>query len=241
MKNIIKKIFTIHVYSLLLLFHFCQIAAAQDPMKENFFWSEPTQVINLVKKVPYYKKSVNSLDNTIGKSILNSIIIKTRNIYDEIIDVHELPEMIIIEDLKAVIEYIIKTCENFQNISIDPDSILFPNSWLVFSASGAFFFPCMIGVGGGYERIYIMNKGLYHYLQFGIGIGSPGGAFSIETGPIWNVNKAEDYTGKFIEFQGSLTPLSGSIFFWNTVVGAKAGGSFGTPGGGVLFEYYSLF
>jgi hypothetical protein len=107
----------------------------------------------------------------------------------------------------------------------------------VISLSGAGFLPA--GAGGGVELVYIPGEGWVTYVQGGLGAGVPGGGVSLEVGPIWNLKDRKDYTGPFIEVQGGIAPVSGSLFGWpGGPRGFKVGGYFGSPGVGVIIEGY---
>ena len=108
---------------------------------------------------------------------------------------------------------------------------------ITISLSGSAF--KWLGGGGGVEAVYIFGKGWVIYGQAGLGLGTPGGGIAIEAGPVWNLNDPSEYTGHFVEVQGSAGLVSGSGFLWpGGPGGVKGGVSFGTPGAAVLYEHY---
>jgi hypothetical protein len=110
---------------------------------------------------------------------------------------------------------------------------------LVFSISGAAGF--WGAVGGGYEIVYSPRFGWATYFQLGAGLGTPGGSVALEVGVIWNLANPRDYKGSFIELAGSFGKFSGSVAISpssSPTGGVKVGGSIGSSGASLLYEYY---
>lgn len=100
------------------------------------------------------------------------------------------------------------------------------------------------GGGGGLELVYHFEHGWHTFLQMGLGFASPGGSVALEVGLIWGLEDPRNYAGPFIEAGGAYAVgwvgggLSGAVTPDASTGGVKGGYAAGTPGFGVLFEWY---
>ncbi|MCP4135385.1 MAG: DUF4157 domain-containing protein [bacterium] len=113
-----------------------------------------------------------------------------------------------------------------------------------FSGSGHYF----IGAGIGLEFVHVRGIGWQLFGQAGIGLGYGAGG-AAEIGVIWGLDSnPENYSGSFVELQGSFGKIGLSLFGWvssetgsddiKVVWGFKGGLSAGTSGGAAMYERY---
>ncbi len=89
-----------------------------------------------------------------------------------------------------------------------------PSDAFVASFSASYLFKLLyanMGVGPEftYDLLYIKSLGRWQdYYSFGGSVGVAGGGIGLEAGPVWNVNKVEDYSGHFISCALGASPVA---------------------------------